>query len=910
MATKNVGYIADLQGGAQIRTADGVIKVLNIGDVVSDRDLLITGDAANVVIAFYSGQRLQVGGNEEVLLDETVHAEVTSYTDAQVDEMASLQQALVALQQAILEGKDVDVLESSAAGREQGATEALHDASTYEREGREGEVDTRLTGFAVDSQEINDPFNGNDDTLFAATSGNAPASADTPVGNTASATISVDAVTADDIVNISEAGGTVSVTGSVGGDAAPGDAVSFAVNGSVYSGVVAADNTFSISVAGSDLAAENSFDVTVTGVDDAGNPFTATTTSSHTIDTTASATVTVDNITADDIVNAAESAGAINVTGTIGGDAAPGDTVSFTVNSTAYSGTVAADNTFSVSVAGSDLAADTSFDVTVTGSDAAGNPFSATTTSTHAIGTGASAAIALDDIAGDDTINAIESGNDLVITGSVAGDAESGDSVVVTVGGVDYSTTVNADNTTFSVTVPAAAVGALSDGTVTATVSGTDAGGNAFTASISRGYAVDTVSSATVSVDNITTDDIVNAAEAGGSINVTGSVGGDAAPGDSVSFTVNSTNYTGTVAAGNTFSISVAGSDLAADNSFDVTVTGTDPAGNPFSATTTSTHGVDTTASATISVDSITADDIVNAAEAGGSINVTGTVGGDAAPGDTVSFTVNSVNYSGVVAAGNTFSISVAGSDLVADNSFDVTVAGTDAAGNPFSATTTSVHSVDTTASATITVDDITADDIVNAAEAGGSINVTGSVGDDAAPGDTVSFTVNSTAYSGVVAAGNTFSISVAGSDLAADNSFDVTVSGTDAAGNPFSATTTSTHSVDTTASATITVNDITADDIVNAAEAGGSINITGSVGGDAAPGDTVSFTVNSTNYTGTVAAGNTFSISVAGSDLAADSSFDVTVAGADNAGNPFSATTTSVHGVDTTASATIVVTR
>ncbi|MBK6630091.1 MAG: Ig-like domain-containing protein [Betaproteobacteria bacterium] len=311
-------------------------------------------------------------------------------------------------------------------------------------------------------------------------------------------------------------------------------------------------------------------------------------------------------------------------------------------------------------------------------------------------------------------------------------------------------------------------------------------------------------------------------------MSVTGSVGGDAAPGDTVSFTRNGTPYSGLVLAGNTFSISVAGPDLAADTSFDATVTGTDAAGNPFSATTTSTHSVDTTASATITVDAITADDVINAAEAGAPISVTGSVGGDAAPGDTVSFTVNGTPYSGLVLAGNTFSISVAGSDLAADTSFDATVTGTDAAGNPFSATTTSTHSVDTTASATITVDAITADDLVNAAEAGAPISVTGSVGGDAAPGDTVSFTVNGTPYSGLVLAGNTFSISVAGSDLAADTSFDATVTGTDAAGNPFSATTTSTHSVDTTASATITVDAITADDLINAAEAGAPISVTG----------------------------------------------------------------------------------
>jgi hypothetical protein len=71
------------------------------------------------------------------------------------------------------------------------------------------------------------------------------------------------------------------------------------------------------------------------------------------------------------------------VTGDVGGDAAPGDTVTFTVNGNAYSGTVGAGNTYSISVVGADLAADTSFDATVTGNDAAGNPFSATITSTY-----------------------------------------------------------------------------------------------------------------------------------------------------------------------------------------------------------------------------------------------------------------------------------------------------------------------------------------------------------------------------------------------------------------------------------------------------------------------------------------------------------------------------------------------
>ena len=53
----------------------------------------------------------------------------------------------------------------------------------------------------------------------------------------------------------------------------------------------------------------------------------------------------------------------------------------------------------------------------------------------------------------------------------------------------------------------------------------------------------------------------------------------------------NGTTYSTTINAdGSTWSVNVAGSDLAADTEFDATVTGTDDAGNPFSATTTSTH--------------------------------------------------------------------------------------------------------------------------------------------------------------------------------------------------------------------------------------------------------------------------------------------------------------------------------
>ena len=83
-----------------------------------------------------------------------------------------------------------------------------------------------------------------------------------------------------------------------------------------------------------------------------------------------------------------------------------------------------------------------------------------------------------------------------------------------------------------------------------------------------------------------------------------------------------------------------------------------------------------------------------------------------------------------------------------------------------------------------------------------------------------------------------------------------------DAAGNIGTGTDNEGYTVDVTAPApTITLtSSVTADDVINAAEAGANVAVTGTVGGDAQDGDTVTLTVNGANYTGTVA-GGAFSI-------------------------------------------------
>ncbi len=310
--------------------------------------------------------------------------------------------------------------------------------------------------------------------------------------------------------------------------------------------------------------------------------------------------------------------------------------------------------------------------------------------------------------------------------------------------------------------------------------------------------------SASIEVDPITQDDIVTAAEAGRTIVVTGSVGGDAQAGDTVTLVVNGVRYTTPVLPGNTFAVPVPGADLAADPDLtvDASVTAIDQDGNSVTATTNEPYGVDVTPpAAAITLDPITPDDVINAAEAAGPVIITGTVGGDVREGDTVTLVINGVTYTGLVQSGNTFAIAVAGSDLAAnpDLAVDASVTTTDDAGNSATATTTGPYALDSTAPvASISVDPITPDDIITSAEAGEPITVTGTVGGDVQVGDTVTLVINGVRYTGLVQPGNTYAIEVPGAELAADpdSVVDASVTTTDAAGNSATASNTGPYAV------------------------------------------------------------------------------------------------------------------
>ncbi|WP_409419636.1 beta strand repeat-containing protein [Marinomonas sp. RS-M-Aa-14] len=590
-------------------------------------------------------------------------------------------------------------------------------------------------------------------------------------------TVTVNAITSDDVINASEAAGTVSVTGTAtGGDIAEGDTVTLVINGKTYTTAVDENGEWSVDVAGSDLAADTAFDAVVTSSDAAGNTVDTTGSSTHTVDLAATAgTVTVNAITSDDVINASEAAGTVSVTGTAtGGDIAEGDTVTLVINGKTYTTAVDENGEWSVDVAGSDLAADTAFDAVVTSSDAAGNTVDTTGSSTHTVDLAATAGtVTVNAITSDDVINASEAAGTVSVTGTATGgDIAEGDTVTLVINGKTYTTAVD-ENGEWSVDVAGSDLAA--DTAFDAVVTSSDAAGNTVDTTGSSTHTVDLAATAgTVTVNAITSDDVINASEAAGTVSVTGTAtGGDIAEGDTVTLVINGKTYTTAVDENGEWSVDVAGSDLAADTAFDAVVTSSDAAGNTVDTTGSSTHTVDLAATAgTVTVNAITSDDVINASEAAGTVSVTGTAtGGDIAEGDTVTLVINGKTYTTAVDENGEWSVDVAGSDLAADTAFDAVVTSSDAAGNTVDTTGSSTHTVDLAATAgTVTVNAITSDDVINASEAAGTVSVTGTAtGGDIAEGDTVTLVINGKTYTTAVDENGEWSVDVAGSDLAAD---------------------------------------------------------------------------------------------------------------------------------------------
>ena len=698
--------------------------------------------------------------------------------------------------------------------------------------------------------------------------------------------VSFNAISDDNVLNAVEKGQDLRVSGT-SANLAEGTVVAVTLNGKNYTATTAADGTWSLTVPAADLAGlgEANYTLSASATNGVGNSVSNT---ANLLVDTALPTVTINTIAGDNVINAAEVAAGQTLSGKVA-NAEAGNTVTVTIGGNTYTATVQSDLTWSVNVPESVLTALGNGDLTV----------SATVTNGHGnTGTGerditidaSLPGLRVNTVAGDDVINSIEHGQNLIVSGTSDGLA-AGTTLTVTVNGKTYAASVLADGS-WNAAIPAADVAAFAAGTVTVTVAGQSAAGNPVT--ISHDVTVD-LAAVAISMDAIATDDVINAAEKGVDLVLSGSTS-NVEENQTVTVTFGGKTYTAKVDADGNWTATVPSADLAGlkDGDASVQVSVTNAHGN--SASAGREYSVAATAP-TVTIDTVAGDNVINGSEAAAGVAISGTT--TAEVGQTVTVTLGGNSYTAQVQQGGVWSVNVPGTDLsaLADNGYTVQASVSDAAGNPGSAG--KAITLDTTPP-TVSFNVVAGDDVINSVEHGQAQIVSGTA-TGASVGDKVVITIGSNQYTTTVDASGKWSVGVPASVISAltDGTLTLSATITDSAGN----SSTQTHDVVVnTASVALTVNTLSGDDVINAAEAGASLVINGS-SAQFASGTQVTITLNGKSYTATIQSDGSWTTTVPAADvgtLADGASYQVSVSAQDSAGNSASATHT--ISVDTTA--------
>jgi hypothetical protein len=291
----------------------------------------------------------------------------------------------------------------------------------------------------------------------------------------------------DDIVTAAEAAAGVAITGT----AEAGATVEVTIEGVTRTTTAASDGTWTVTYpSGTVFDTEGEYDreITVTSTDTAGN--TATATSTIAVDTDAGfVQLDDDPIETDDIINAAERADGVTITGT----ATAGETVTVTLGDASGTTVADADGNWSYDFDASEIDEGTdTLDVTASISDDLGNTETDSDTvalDTEVVNYGSETLQTADDV-----VNIDELAAGFTLAGTVEpGTIDDPTTVTVEIPNADgtvtvYPATVDADGN-WSLTLDGDDLGTASRD-VTATISATDPAGNVET--ITQDFSIDT----------------------------------------------------------------------------------------------------------------------------------------------------------------------------------------------------------------------------------------------------------------------------------------------------------------------------------------------------------------------------------------------------------------------------------
>ena len=475
--------------------------------------------------------------------------------------------------------------------------------------------------------------------------------------------INAGAVGGDGVVNFDEAAGGVEITGT----STAGATVIVTVDGASREVVTGADGTWrAVYEAGSLPGGEYDATVSASTVDAAGNA--SQTSETVRIDTEVRDFDMQGNPGGvDGVINAAEQGGGFVMTGQV----EPGSAVVAEFAGSTVNAVVAADGSWTATFTGAQVPGGTySADVVATATDAAGNSSELRQ------------AVAVDTEAGHLTLNAAAIGGDGVINAAeadagvlVTGQADPGATVIVSLDGVEHS--VRADQT-------GQWRSRYNSGEITRGVHEADVTARTVDAAGNETQVAGTVQVDT-QVDNLSLEDlnlaigadgrdVINNDVATGGFVVTGTI----ETGSQVFVTIDGVRHEAEVDGNGNWTARFGPNEIApGERDADIRVDVTDPAGN--TAFIEDTVRVDTFVNALDHAGPVTADNVVNIAEAGAGVTLTGQV----EAGSSVRVEVFGRSYDAVVAPNGVWSVEVLGRDVPAqEGSVDMVVIATDWAGN------------------------------------------------------------------------------------------------------------------------------------------------------------------------------------------------------------------------------------
>lgn len=464
-----------------------------------------------------------------------------------------------------------------------------------------------------------------------------------------------------------------------------------------------------------------------------------------------------------------------------------------------------------------------------------------------------------DSAGGDGTVNAVEEASGVTLTGTV----DPGATVLVTIDGMTYEAAVTGG--TWSLFLPA---GSLPQGEYLqdVTVEATDQYGN--TRTITGDFHVDTEIDLTVNASKVEGDGIVNAVERADGVIITGT----SDPGATVRVEMNGHTHTTTADAEGNWSVNFTASQVPGGTyTAPVKVTAEDAAGNQTTVNTS--IRIDTEASVAIA-GPVEGDNIINAAERGDGVVLTGTT----EPGSVVIITFGSMTLPATVAADGTWTVTFPAS-AVKPGTYDTVIVANavDSNGNP--AMSTKTVRVDTETFVTVRTANIEGDGTINFVERSDGVTLTGT----AEPGAKVEVTFAGVTRTVTANSSGQWSATYSASEIPlGELTTTVTAKATDIAGN--TATTSGTVTIDTFVNKLeITSGPGGADGIINQAESQQPIVISGMV----EKGSTVTVTIEGVTRTATVAADGSWTVSFPpGTVPPGEYDSTITVNATDKAGN------------------------